>query len=412
MTLTLTPLPSNLSAKSLLPNTDPATGVVTATVRPTRHAWTVGQTVLAAMGIRLDLAGAGRRHGENLELLNAWFSAYDVRLLVLRHATNTTDFDLLDELLLVCESVGADLALTCDDTVGQHLVDWVTERTGHIDATHEPLLDRVASASRPMPELPAADGDDAFPLSLPRVDFYAFRARCREVLTPAQFTLVDALYATTFQEVRSDPYGTAEEAAARITAAVTHTDHVGKALAVARAAQAAMFTHGLLLKVNLGYFLKGIQDAEHRRLTPAEIRSLRGYRNPWQSTVVVLRDADLSRDDITALRLTNVTDDGDLAGVDHLTLSPDARVYLRAQRILRTIQGAGGDDPFITAPNRSIGQAQRRASVELNLPLVQAREPSDTTGRDRWNTSLGVALLPLVSQHLPSADDIKNGATA
>jgi hypothetical protein len=412
VTLTLTPLPSNLSAKSLLPNTDPTTGVVTATVRPTRHAWAVGQTVLAAMGIRLDLIGAGRRHGENLELLNAWFSAYGVRLLVLRHATNTTDFDLLDEVLLVCESVGVDLALTCDDTAGQRLVDWVTERSGHVDVTHEPLLDRVANAARPVPGMRTDDSDDAFPMLLPRVDFYAFRARCRDVLTPAQFALVDALYVTTYQEVQSDPYGTAEEAAARITAAVTDTDHVGKALVVARAAQAAMFTHGLLLKVNLGYFLKGIQDAEHRRLTAAEIRSLRAYRNPWQSAAVVLRDADLSRDHITALRISNVTDDGHLAGVDHLPLSDDARVYLRAQRILRTIQGAAGDDPFITAPNRSIGQAQRRASVELNLPLVQAREPSDTTGRDRWKTSLGVTLLPLVTQHLPSADDIKNGATA
>lgn len=412
MKLTLTPLPSDLSAKSLLPNTDPVTGVVTATVRPTRHAWAVGQTVLAAMGIRLDLIGAGRRHGENLELLNAWFSAYDVRLLILRHATNTSDFELLDELLLVCESVGVDLALTCDDTVGHRLVDWVSERSGHVDVTHEPLLDRVASAARPVPAMSVHDSDDGFPMLLPRVDFYGFRARCRDVLSTRQFALVDALYVATFQEVQRDPYGTAEEAASRITAAVTHTDHVGKALVVARAAQAAMFTHGLLLKVNLGYFLKGIQDAEHRRLTSAEIRSLRAYRNPWQSAVVALRDANLTRDDITALRICNVTDDGDLVGIDHEPLADDARVYLRAHRILRTIQGAAGEDLFITVPNRSIGQAQRRASVELNLPLVQAREPSDITGRDRWNTSLGVTLLPLVTQHLPSADDIKKGTAA
>uniref|UniRef100_UPI002B273194 hypothetical protein n=1 Tax=Nocardioides sp. TaxID=35761 RepID=UPI002B273194 len=196
-----------------------------------------------------------------------------------------------------------------------------------------------------------------------------------------------------------------------ITAAVADTEHIGKALVVARSAQAAMFTHGLLLKVNLGYFLKGIQDSEHRRLTPAEVRTLRAYRNPWRAAVVILRDADLSRDQVAALRINDVTDEGHLTTVDHLPLSDAARTYLRAQRILRTIQGAAGTDPFILGSSRAIGHAHRRAAVDLNLPSVQAHEASNVTGRERWNTNLGVALLPLVSQHLPSADDIKNGKT-
>jgi hypothetical protein len=410
MSLTLTPLPSNVSAKSLLPNTDPACGVVTATARPARHAWAIGQSVLAAMGIRLDLMGAGRRHGENLELLNAWLSAYKVRLLVIRHATNTRDVDLLDDLLHVCNATGIDLALTCDDAVGHHLIDWVRERSGDIDTAPDPLLERIQTATTSVDASVPTVIDD-FPMLLPRVDFYAFRARCRDVLTPSQFALVDRLYVRVFKEVQGDPYGDPVEASARMTDALADTDNVGKALTTIRAAQAAMFTHGLLFKVNLGYFLTGIQDSEHRRLTPAEVRALRAYRTPWRSCVVALRDANLSRDAITALRFGNVTEDGDLTGVSHLSLSDDARLYLRAQRILRTIHGAAQDDAFINEAKRYIGQVQRRAAVDLNLPLVPAREPSNNTRSHRWTTALGVALLPLVSQHLPSPDVIKHGST-
>ena len=410
MTLTLTPMPSNVSARSLLPNTDPATGIVTATGRPTRYAWAIGQTILAAMGIRLDLSGAGRRHGEDLALLTAWLLAYDVRALVIRHATNITGHDILDDLLHIAHTTNTDLALTCDETVGAGLVDWVTERSGTVETTHEPLLRHLDAIRRtPATATNSAQDEAAFPLLLPRVDFYKFRARCRDVLTPTQFSLVDQRYAEVFRHVQTDPFATAEEASTRLTNLIEGTDNPGLALTTLRGAQAAMFTHGILLKTNLGYFLSGIRDSEHRRLTPAEIAALRAYRTPWRSAAVVLRDADLTRDQAVSLTLNNVTDDGDLTGVEHQPLQPQARLYLRAQRIYRSIQGANGHDPLLTGSVRYIALAQRRASIDLNLPVTPTRERNDTSRRLRWQTSLGAALLPLTTQHLPAPETIKNG---
>lgn len=413
MSLTLTPLPSHVSAKTLLPNTEPTTGIVTATGRPTRHAWAVGQTVLAAMGIRLDLMGAGRRHGEDLELLTAWLTAHAVRVLVIRHATNIGNLELLDDLLHVTTTTGTDLALTCDGTVGRHLIDWVTERSGTIDTTHEPLLNRLDTTRRDLTTAEAGGIDTVteFPVLLPRVDFYKFRARCRDVLTPAQFAVLDSRYCDVFKAVQSNPFATTQEASTRLTDLIAGTDNPGIALTTVRAAQAAMFTHGLLLKVNLGYFLNGVRDSEHRRLTVTEVHALRAYRTPWRSSVVVLRDANLTRDQITQLTLANITADGDLIGITNDPLLPPARLYLRAQRLLRTIHGATDHDPFITEAPRYIAQAQRRAAVDLNLPLTPAREPADTSRRLRWQTNLGVSLLPLTSQHLPSPEAIKNGTS-
>lgn len=408
MTLTLTPLPSNVSAKSLLPNTDPATGIVIATGRPTRHAWAVGQTVLAAMGVRLDMEGAGRRHGEDLEYLNAWLTAYGVRVLVIRHATNIQNTEVLDNLLYLTTAVGVDLALTSDDTVAHRLADWVCERSGHVDTDHQPLIDRLTTiTTTTMPSVTRSDSD--FPALLPRVDFYGFRARCRDVLTPQQFDMVNRRYVDVFKEVQADPFATSTEAAERITVALQDSDNVGKALTTLRAAQAAMFTHGLLLKVNLGYFLNGVQESEHRRLTDPEIRALRAYRTPWRSSVVVLRDADLTRDQIAALKMADIADSGHPSGVDHLPLSDDAALYLRAQRILRLLQGAQDDDAFLPLWNRYIGRAQRRAAIDLNLPIVHARERTHTSRGSQWKTNLGALLVPLVTRTLPSAHDIKNG---
>ena len=64
MSLSLTPLPSDRRAADLLPNTDPLSGIVTFTARPSRHAWAISQTVLHAIGARSDVFGAGRRHGD------------------------------------------------------------------------------------------------------------------------------------------------------------------------------------------------------------------------------------------------------------------------------------------------------------------------------------------------------------
>lgn len=412
MTISLTPLPSRVSAKSVLPNTDPATGIITTTGRPTRHDWAVGQTILADMGVRLDIAGAGRNHGEDLELLAAWLTAHQATMLVVRHATNLHSHELLDNLALLCEGVGVHLALTCDDTVGHTLVDWVGERSGVIDTNIGALLQRMDEAARPQPSI-TGDDEPHFSDFLPRVDFYLFRSRCRDLLTPSDFAVVDDLYCKVFSEVRAHPYVSSENASERLSDGLRDTNSPGRALTHVRAAQAAMFTHGLLLKVNLDFFLNGVADGEHRRLTLGQIRSLRAYRQPWRSCAVVLRDADLTNEQIRTLRMDQVTDDGDLtADLNHLPLTGDARLFLRCQRILRTIHGATDSDPLLDTSASRIQAAQRRSSTDLNLPRVPTREPNKTSRKHRWNYDLGTSLLPLTTQHLPSPESIRNGAHA
>jgi hypothetical protein len=396
----LAPLRAGRSVRSLLPPTDPTTGIATFTARPTRYAWAVGQDLLACLGIDLDLSGSGRRHGEDLEYARAWLTAYDVRLVIVRFADNITSTEVLDDLEHLCASVGADLVLTCDDTGGEHLADWATARSGTI--IDQPRLTAlVADASRAAHTI-AADTASDFPQYLPRCEFYAFRARLRDVLRPEQFALVDRLYCDAFRALAAEPPTTAEDVAARLTALIAAHRTPGEALTIARAAQAALFTRGLLLKVHIDTLLHGVAAADHRRMTPAEVRSLRAYRTCWRSAAAVLYDANLSKDGIRTLRIDQVTDDGALVGVEHQPLHDDARLYLRAQRTFRLITGATPTDPLITE-SRHLTYALRRIGAELNLPAPTNHIPADARKADRWQHHLGVVLLPLVGNH-PSPD--------
>lgn len=409
MNLSLTPMPGTVGAFTLLPNTDPSSGVVTFTARPTRHAWAVSQTILGALGARDDVFGAGRRHDQDLMVLHAWLHAYDTKVLVVRHANHLRNRTLMDNLLHIAASVGAHLALTCDENVTD-LVDWVEQHGGTVHTDHEPLLRLVAETARPFRAVGEA-ADTGFPQYLPRIDFYGYRARCRDILTPAQFDLVDRLYTDTFRSVRADPYATAEEASARLAATIADHRTPGEALTVARAAQAAMFTHALLLKVNVSTLLNGVRDAEHRRLTPAEVRALRAYRTPWRSSAVILRDADLSPDDIHTLTIGQVSGDGNITGVPHiLPLHQDARVYLKAQRRYRLDLGAEPNDLLIDNTRAHVKRAFRLAGSELNLPTSGAHERCNDRKSNRWQRTIGVTLLPLVTAHLPSPADIKKAA--
>lgn len=397
----LVPLPAGQPSRRLLPPTDPASGIVTFTARPTRHAWAIGQDLLTALGISHDLNGSGRRHGEDLEYARAWLTAYGTRLLVIRHADTITSPDILDDLTHLCASVGADLVLTCDDTGGEHLADWVTARGGTI-TDHTTLTALIVEAARPLPATPS-DAEPDFPQYLPRVEFYAFRSRVRDVLRPEQFAIVDRLYRNTFTTIVNDPPVAAEQAAAALIALIAQHRTPAEALTIARAAQAALFTQGLLLKVYVDTLLHGVAAAEHRRMTPAEVRSLRAYRTCWRSSAAVLYDANLSKQDIHALRIDQISDDG-TPSVPHSPMLPDALLYLNAQRTYRLHTGADPSDPLIAESRAHVTYALRRIGAELNLPASTNHVPAEAKKAERWQDRLGVALLPLVGNSLPTND--------
>lgn len=391
--VSLTPMPGDRGVHELLPNTDPTSGVVTMTPRPSLISWAIGQSLLEALGIRSELFGSGRDHDEDMLVASAWLIAHHIEIVVVRHASIIKKREMLDSLLLLCSGAGAHLALTCDESSGEHLYEWV-EQHGHIEIGDRPLYATLAAASRPLTPEDRRQGDE-FPRFLPKVDFYLFRARCREVLAADEFAVVDDLYKRVFRDIRDSPPKTSVEAGERIVQLCSALAGPGEVLTTIRAAQAALLTQGALLKVNLPLYMNAVREHEHRRLNPGEIRALRGCRQPWRSAMAVLRDANLSSDDIVALRLQDITDEGYLVPGDYWDLSSDARVYLRAQRLLRSLEGASESDRFIDVTPPSMILGHRRIAIELGLPGYRAREATTSTTAQNWKNAVGASLTVL-----------------
>lgn len=386
--LTLTLLDGAKGALEILPDTDPASGVVTVTARPSRHERALTQTLLGGYGVESSISGAGRSEAEDWRYLLARVRAYETRVLVIRHATFMHN-EMLAKAWTFCATHDVDLALTCDESVGADLGAWVVDHGGDCYEGPAWLRAGLAAVGRAVTQV-SATADD-FPAHVPDGDFYVFRARCRDLLAPAEFARVDRLYADTGRAVKNEPFRAEAEAADWIRARHDTTPGPGQMKTIIRAAQAAMFTHGMLLKVDLGTVLAGVSDGAYRRLNAADTRRLRAYRQTWRSVVRVLRDADLSVTEMRHLRLGDV-----VTGLsDRFSLGDDARVIVATHREYRRLEGATDRDRLITESERICVTAIRQASVDLALPNVPNNERRDTSTSRSWRRQSGLTLIPI-----------------
>ncbi|PKW25750.1 hypothetical protein [Phycicoccus duodecadis] len=393
MELTVTPTPSTMSARDALPALDPSSGVLTASTTLTRNAWTLSQDLLLGLGARHDLPGAGRRHDEDITLLRCWIRAYDIRLIVMLNAHLVPYPRLLTFLLDLGRAADCDVALTHDESTVTPVIAWAQDNGARVHTTPTPLIDRMKATARPAYPLPA-EAPTSFPKFLPEVDFYAFRGLCRELLPANEFAIVDDLYVRTFRDITANPLGDDEDASSRLRTMLSTVTTESEATTIIRATQAALFKTGRHLYVWMPTLRTAMQRDQHRRLTPAEVRSLRGYRTPWRSSLAVLHDAELTSNDIAALTLA------DLQPTGHLTnpaqpLTDDARAFLRAHREFRRIKGATEGDPLFTMNTPGVRAALRSIGRDLLIPTVSAQAGFDDTPDQTWRKALGVRIATL-----------------
>lgn len=400
MEVTLTHLDSTRGVHEILPNTDPMTGVTVFTARPCKagdRPYGLVQDLLGGYGVRSDVMGAGRNVDESLLYIRARMRTYATRLLVVRLAENLIPQDapaLLDLLADLCQAEGVDLALTCDDVAGEKLAGWVESRSGVVEKNEKQLL----SLMPPRPEERSATSATAwFPRSVPKGDFYIFRARAREVLTAEAFETVDSCYVRVARNVYEAPFTSIDEAAVRLRALVATTDNPAEAITMLRAAQAAMFRRGLLLKVDVPFFVRSVRDAHHRQLNENEFCALRAFRTTWRSAAVVLSDAGFSIAEVVAMTI---------AESRNITLSPEGQRLVECHRHFRALNGASDDDRLIEVDVRRLDAVRREAATDLHIPGCLANQSRSESIADRWRRDLGITLKPLADPHLPPAEEL------
>lgn len=404
MTAYILCLPDGAAYKARFPDTDPASGVLTYTARPSRNAWANGQVLLDAFGIQNDLEGNGRDQKEDMALARAWIRAHPVTLIIVRLAHMLLP-DVRVQMLDLARATKADLLLVTENDAAIDLLGWA-DASNVAEISERDVAGLLSKHTRDT-ALASPPLDSTYPQLLPRVDYPFFRFRCRILLSPDEFRQVDDLYCATFRRVHAAAPVAAEDLGTLLRTLLEPVYTPGEALTICRSAQAAMFTHGKHVKVNVPTLLNSVRDQQHRRLLPHELRLLRAYRKPWRGVAVVLQDAGLSRAQIKQCLMRDVSPDGDLLRFEPDVLSDDARLYLRAQRFLRLEEGAGRTSRLITQDR--IQYALQRVVTQFSIPGQPVQVSQRLRKPDRWQRTIGCVMHELAGAPIANARPL-NGA--
>ncbi len=402
MDLTLTYLPGDRLVNDLVADQDPHSGLLAVTCRPGRgddRLYAVTQTMLRGFGVRDDVSGHGRSLAEDQNHVRARLRSYGTRRVALRHAENLGERPekVLDLFLEMLRGEGAGLALACDDNTGERLAAWVEANGGQVCPDEADLTAQFA----PSPRSSSGPSEADFPSGLPRVDFYLFRARCRDLLDAHSFEVVDNLYVSSARRVLAEPFLDSTDASRRLTQWAAACTTTAQVITLIRGAQAASFRSGSLLKVNLDAYLRLVEDDQHRPLSDAELLALRAYRNTTISAAVVLADAGLSAAEAVSVPLGALA--ADAATIEGTPVPFAGREFLRTHAALRRLDGADDGEALLTCKKRYVLEHRRTVAAELGIPSVPKQAPFELGQQGRWDKEIGASLQPLRGAAIPGA---------
>ena len=414
----------DLARLSLAALNDPTRGLVAFQVRPgaRRAAW-LPADLHTALGADQGLTGWGRPgEGDWAQVTVAALAQRIGHIFVLDAWLLTPA--LLEDLLLNLQATGAALWLlgrgALSDDHRAVLDNWVcgltdprafltawSERT---DLITEPGQRRNAPVGEPGAGTSVTDD---WPLHLPDTDFTTFRAACRDTLTGAQFTVVDAH----LREVATN--GRAWLSAHLLRHSATDEETVARHLhqlwqdsptvphyvTAIRAHQVAAFSLGWFLQVDIDQLL-GTATVSPRRAarTPALWARLSGYASPHRGAICALTCAGIDIADQGNILLESVTDAGRTVVLPtgrRVHIEDGAHHHVHAQKLARLLHGAASDDVLITDPDgrplaeRAIANVLTTARLELGVNLTGLRAERRSPTGDRWYTRWGISIQEL-----------------
>ncbi|MDP9371848.1 MAG: hypothetical protein M3Q65_05225 [Chloroflexota bacterium] len=291
--------------------------------------------------------------------------------------------------------MGATLVLVREHNTGHELRE-IAGRLWGVEWTCGQLIAALPTPPEPACRVPGSSSP-VLP-DLPAVDFPLFRAACRAQLDDEQFAYCDELYVRAARAYRAASPVRDADAKTVLDDLWRGCAGYQKALVVTRAAQAAALTAGWLLKVDMLRLAEHVSAARHRVLTDAELARLGVYADPRDSAPAVLFNAGLAFEEITRLRVADLSPDGELVGDPYqgTRLSEESRRHLRALRCTGQLVGSAPGDPLLSGSWRSVRAALHRAAVDTGLPLDVNQHGPAVRRADRWQHRLGVSLQNLV----------------
>ncbi|TPG12908.1 hypothetical protein [Pedococcus bigeumensis] len=414
-----------LARLSLPALNDPEAGLAAFQVRPgTRRAAWLPADLHTALGADQGLTGWGRAgEGDWTQVTVAALAQRIGHILVLDAWLLTPA--LLGELLTNVQATGAAVWLVgrgaLSDDQRDVLTDWVTDLTDphtflNAWADRPGLVTEPGTPARPASLSVTATANvaaDPWPHQVPDADFTTFRATCRDLLTPEQFSAVDDHLRATAVAARDwfathlarDTHTDAESVARHLHQVWQDSPTVPHFLTSIRAYQVAAFSLGWVLQVNNAQLL-GTANVSPRRAarTPALWARLGGYASPHRGAICALAGAGIDVADQGNVLLESVIDAGRIVILPtgrRVHIEDGAHRYVHAQKLARLMNGAANDEPLIADADgrplvqRAIATVLNTARLELGLNLTGLRSERRSPTGDRWYTRWGISIQEL-----------------
>lgn len=359
-------------------------------VRPNlRRIHVLAGDILHGLGKRRDVGGRGRNESVDVRLATAWLHAHRVPALVVVDAQRL-DPRIMKSLLSLATNADADLWLLHrpprDDTF---------LRTLARRSDDEQPLDAVPTPTAPRPVAQAVIDD--LP-AVPPHDFHVFEAAVEQ-------NLASEAAATVIAELRSHARAVTNDLQRAANPAATVADALVQVLHDAppdnrlvtqvRAVQVAAWHHDLHVSVNLTTLLN---SEERPRLRPADAgTALATYRQPYRAITWLLAAHGAGLGDAAAIPLNSALPDGTsiITSSGTITVPEDLRAAVRAQRILRIVDGAGDADPLLPHSPKTLSYALSDAANDLGLASHGRVAERTTVSDTAWLKKFDIQIRPL-----------------
>lgn len=175
-------------------------------------------------------------------------------------------------------------------------------------------------------------------------------------------------------------------------------------LCVLRATQVAAFAAGWYVQVDLPRLLATADDAPEATVAdPTTWVALGAYRDPIRGAACALAAKGAGTDDLAAVRLADVADDGTSVvshDGDRVEVHPAAAVYLRAQVLARVAEGAAVGDALFASEDgpmrpRMLVRYVQAPLADLGLAVTTRAVTKARLDAGRWANRWGVSVQTL-----------------
>lgn len=349
--------------------THPAIRVITPPGAKSGHA--LAATMCRSLGLTRDNFTKRTSEKTLLDAAKAWALAKGVSHMYIAHSEDLTPA-VLDQVIDFTTSIGAALHLVfARGQVYEHA--HVLHRHGF---THHPFTDLPEAIRKPgkkahrltlAPTVPPIAG-----LDLPDDHWPTFRHAYLEALPPNDAETVDATYVAAYRTARASNATTPDEVealAGRLWTAHGIDDNAR--LVATRALQAALFTNGWHVHIDLDTFTRRIRQHHVNLLTTAHYEAMASYPQPWKPAATLLHAEHITTPHMAALRVADVTRDGTIPTHGIHPADPAARVLLAAAR-WHALTTSDDPNPLLLGitDHLKLQRGIRAVITDLELPVL------------------------------------------